>query len=96
MEIAPARVVRSDDGYRCSLQIDPEYARQHCHEHNFDLYITLRCDKVVDEHGLPVDGNLHARLVKEEEEHDYVVEGPTGDGVPGGLFESWIRVRRSR
>jgi len=21
---------------------------------------------------------------------------PTGDGVPGGLFESWIRVRRER
>lgn len=97
VEIAPARVVRSDDGYRCVLQIDPEYARQHCHEHNFDLFITLRCDKVIDEHGLPVDGNLLGRLVTEQgEDSDYVVEGPTGDGVPGGLFESWIRVRRAR
>jgi hypothetical protein len=93
VHIAPARVHRSDDGYRCSLQIDPDFAREHCHEQNFDLFITLKCDKVVDEHGLAVDGNLFARLIRDEG-HDYVVQAPTGDGTPGGLFESWIRVRR--
>jgi hypothetical protein len=40
-----------------------------------------------------VDGDLVARL-----QHDgtvYVVDAPTGNGVPGGLFESWVRVRTS-
>jgi len=95
VEIAPARVTRSEDGRRCALHIDPEYARHHLHEHNFDVFITLRCDKVIDELGVPVDGNLLATL-HHEEEHDHVLHFPTGDGIPGGLFESWIRVRRER
>jgi hypothetical protein len=95
VEVAPARVIRSEDGHRCTLHIDPDYARRHCHEHEFDLYITLKCDKVVDEHGQPVDGSLHARLLRDED-RDYLVTVPTGDGVPGGTFESWIRVRRAR
>jgi hypothetical protein len=95
MEIAPGRVTRSDDGRRCTLHIDPEYARRHLHEHNFDVVISLRCDKVVDERGLPVDGNLMAGL-REDDEHDYMLRHPTGDGIPGGLFESWIRVRCDR
>jgi hypothetical protein len=41
------------------------------------LHITLRCDFIVDCFGNPVDGN-HLRG-----------ERPTGDGVPGGTFESW-------
>jgi hypothetical protein len=95
MEIAPARVHRSEDGRRCTLHIDPDYARHHLHDHNFDVFLTLRCDKVIDERGLPVDGNLLAAL-QEDDEHDYVLKLPTGDGVPGGLFESWIRIRRER
>ena len=51
VEIAPARVIRSEDGHRCTLHIDHEYARHHLHDHNFDVFITLRCDKVIDEHG---------------------------------------------
>jgi len=94
MEIAPARVLRSEDGRRCALHIDPEYVRQHLHEHTFDIVITLRCDKVVDEHGMAVDGNLLAGT-RDGEDGDYVLKLPTGDGVPGGLFESWIRVRRN-
>jgi hypothetical protein len=64
-------------------------------DRNFDVFLTLRCDKVIDEHGIPVDGNLLAGWA-EREEHEYVVPHHTGDGVPGGLFESWIRVRQER
>lgn len=44
------------------------------------LHITLRCDFIVDCNGNPVDGN-HLRG-----------ELPTGDGIPGGTFESWFFV----
>lgn len=95
LHIAPARVVRSEDGHRCTLHIDHEFARNHLHDHSFDLYISLRCDKVIDERGLAVDGDLLATRL-EEEDRDYVIKHPTGNGIPGGLFESWIRVRRDR
>ena len=89
MEIAPAKVeVLSDEHIR--LCIDREYARQHLDRHHFDLYITLKCNVIVDHHGRPVDGDLLARI--EEDGSAYYVDAPTGDGVPGGLFESWIRV----
>jgi len=39
---------------------------------------------------LPVDGELLARI---DDDGNYVVSPPTGDGVQGGLFESWIRVK---
>jgi hypothetical protein len=94
-EIAPARVMRSEDGRRCTLHIDPEYARRHLDNHDFDVIITLHCDKVIDEHGMPVDGNLLGGL-RGDEEQEYTLRHPTGDGIPGGLFESWIRVRRER
>jgi hypothetical protein len=89
MEVAPAKVVVSDDGTKCTLHLDHGYAAHHLDGHNFDLFLTLKCDVVLDEHGTPVDGNLLARL----DEGAYIVSPPTGDGVPGGLFESWIRVR---
>jgi hypothetical protein len=91
-EIAPARVTRSEDGRHCTLHIEYEYARHHLYENNFDVIITLQCDKVVDERGIPVDGNLLAEIRQGDEE--YMLRYPTGNGVPGGLFESWIRVRR--
>lgn len=44
------------------------------------VYVTLLCDFILDRHGLPVDGNfLRGRL-------------PTGNGAPGGAFQSWFRV----
>ena len=47
-------------------------------EDNF--YITLRCDFILDCHGEPVDGDhLYGRL-------------PSGNGTPGGLFESWVKI----
>jgi hypothetical protein len=93
-EIAPAQVTRSEDGRHCTLHIEFEYARHHLYENNFDVIITLQCDKVVDERGVPVDGNLLAALRQGDEE--YTLQYPTGNGIPGGLFESWIRVRRER
>jgi hypothetical protein len=46
------------------------------------FYITLKCDFIMDCHDLPVDGNfLRGEL-------------PTGDGIVGGTFESWFRVKR--
>jgi len=98
VEIAPARIHRSEDGQRCTLHIDHDYARHHLHECNFDVLITLRCDKVIDERGIPVDGDLLATLVEDQDDQDrdYILRYPTGNGVPGGLFESWIRVRKGR
>jgi hypothetical protein len=91
IEIVPARI--HVDHRRCSLEIETEYANQHLRDRDFDLYLTLKCDVIVDEDGFAVDGNLLARLVEEEGFRKYIVTTPTGDGVPGGLFESWIKVR---
>lgn len=93
IEIAPAHVLRSDDGKRCTLHMDPEYAHHRLRDRDFDVFITLRCDKVVDEEGMLVDGDLRAALIRDED-RDYIVRFPTGNGSPGGVFESWIRVRR--
>lgn len=44
------------------------------------VYVTLKCDFILDCHGNPVDGNhLKGRL-------------PSGSGTAGGVFESWFRV----
>lgn len=89
-EIVPAKVTLSQDRTKASLYIDPEYARRRLGHTNFDLYIRLRCNLIVDDNGNAVDGNLLARL---DPDGKYVDGPPTGDGLPGGLFESWIRVR---
>jgi hypothetical protein len=90
VEIAPADVEFLGERH-IRLRIHEEFARHHLDGHNFELFITLKCDLVVDERGVPVDGDLQARL--HEVGSVYAVHPPTGDGVPGGLFESWIRVR---
>jgi hypothetical protein len=44
------------------------------------IYVTLKCDFILDCHGRPVDGrHIRGRL-------------PSGDGRAGGTFESWFRV----
>jgi hypothetical protein len=44
------------------------------------VYVTLKCDFILDCHENPVDGaHLRGRL-------------PSGDGVPGGEFQSWFPV----
>jgi hypothetical protein len=89
LEIAPSRVWSNNEGTSYYLQIDRAYAERELRNTWFDVYLTLRCNLVVDTQGRPVDGELLARL----QENDYVVSPPTGDGMPGGTLESWIRVR---
>lgn len=45
-----------------------------------DFFITLKCDLILDVNGRAVDGNHLGGTL------------PTGDGVPGGTFETWFRV----
>lgn len=91
IEVAPARAWQSDDRTRVFLRIDPSYALALEREQvTFDLYLTLRCNMIVDERGVPVDGDL---LAQRHVDGTYHGRPPTGDGVPGGTFESWIRVR---
>lgn len=47
---------------------------------NHIVNVTLKCDFILDCHGVPVDGNHLAGLL------------PSGDGIRGGTFESWFRV----
>jgi hypothetical protein len=89
LEIAPVRVWASADGRTYSLQIDRDYVERELRGRWFDVYITLRCNLVLDDRGKAVDGELIAHV----QEGDYVASPPTGDGVPGGTLESWIRVR---
>jgi hypothetical protein len=48
---------------------------------NAIVYVTLKCDFILDCNGNPVDGNFLRGLL------------PTGDGTWGGTFESWFRLR---
>jgi hypothetical protein len=47
---------------------------------NHMVYVALKCDFILDCHGVAVDGNHLSGLL------------PSGDGIPGGTFESWFRV----
>jgi hypothetical protein len=44
------------------------------------VYVTLKCDFILDCHNIPVDGDHLGGIL------------PSGDGVQGGAFESWFRV----
>jgi hypothetical protein len=89
-EVVPAKVRLNHDHTKAHLHIDAHYAKNRLNQSRFDLYLLLRCNLVVDKHGVPVDGELLAQL---DSDRGYVpAVFPTGDGFPGGLFESWIRV----
>jgi hypothetical protein len=92
MEIAPAIVDKGPGPTttRCSLRINDGYARHCLDGRTFDLYLTLRCNVIAGRSGLAVDGNLLATHTPGD---FYRVEPPTGDGIPGGDFVSWISVR---
>ncbi len=70
------------DGCTAVFHIDPEYLELG-RRHNLagtTVYVTLRCDFILDCHEMPVDGNhLAGRL-------------PSGNGLPGGDFVSWFNV----
>ena len=88
-EVVPASVRLNEERTRIHLHIDPHYARNRLEKTRFDLYLLLRSNLIIDDHGSPIDGELLAGL---DGDGEYVTKFPTGDGVPGGLFESWIRV----
>ncbi|HVQ37575.1 MAG TPA: hypothetical protein VMS31_08580 [Pyrinomonadaceae bacterium] len=70
---------------RAVFTIDPDYIHTDRKRRGKTIvdnvvYVTLKCDFILDCHNNPVDGDfLRARF-------------PTGNGVPGGVFESWFRV----
>lgn len=73
-----------EEGYTATFNIDPHYMDRGARYSIADniLYITLRCDFIIDCHEMPVDGNhSKGRL-------------PSGNGTPGGEFKSWFRVIR--
>jgi hypothetical protein len=88
-EVVPATVRMNHERTKVHLHIDPHYAKNRLIQTRFELYLLLRCNLIVDDGGLPVDGELLAKLDREE---GYTPGFPTGDGIAGGLFESWIRV----
>jgi hypothetical protein len=88
-EVAPATVRLNAARTKVHLHIDPLYARNRLEKTRFELYLLLRCNLIVDDRGSPVDGELLAGL---DSDGEYATIFPTGDGLPGGLFESWIRV----
>jgi hypothetical protein len=60
--------------------IDPDYIEGGDNIAGNVVYVTLKCDFILDCHENPVDGDhLRGRL-------------PSGNGIPGGVFESWFRV----
>ncbi len=68
------------DGRTAVFQIDTDFLNRRSNLAGNVVYVTLKCDFILDCHGNPVDGNhLRGRL-------------PSGDGTPGGTFESWFRV----
>lgn len=72
-----------DEGHTAVFTIDPDYLTERARRslHDVVVYVSLRCDFIPDCRGIPVDGNhLRGKL-------------PSGDGVQGGLFESWFEVR---
>jgi hypothetical protein len=90
MEVVPSRVRVSGDRMKAYLDIERGYAERKLLNTRFDLFLLLRSGHVVDDNGLPVDGDLLASI---DSDGQYSVAFPTGDGVEGGLFESWIKVR---
>lgn len=78
----PDRPPSLGDDCQAVFTIDARYL---AHEHRQSIagasvYVTLKCDFILDCHGNPVSGtHLRGRL-------------PSGDDRPGGNFESWFRV----
>lgn len=72
-----------DDDCLAVFTIDPAYLDRRRHRENIagsSVYVALKCDFIVDCHGNAVSGkHLGGRLA-------------SGDGLPGGIFESWFRV----
>ncbi|MCP4654019.1 MAG: hypothetical protein GY856_01235 [bacterium] len=70
----------SDDGEAALFRLDPEVLADPEPLGGKTVFVTLRCDFILDRAGNPIDGgHLRGRL-------------PGGRGAPGGVFESWFHV----
>ena len=69
-----------EDDCVATFVIDNAYLQGNNTIANHTIYVTLKCDFILDCHKMAVDGNhLAGRL-------------PSGNGVQGGVFESWFHV----
>jgi hypothetical protein len=82
--VPSARAPRlSQDGHEAEFEIAEHafHEGDEAHLANATITITLRCDFIVDRHGVAVSGrHLGGRL-------------PSGDGSPGGTFASWFHLQ---
>jgi hypothetical protein len=69
-----------EEGCRAVYTIHQDYLGDVTNIANNMIYVTLKCDFILDCHGNPVDGNHLKGLL------------PSGNGVPGGNFVSWFKV----
>jgi hypothetical protein len=74
-----------EHGCVAAFTIDPRSQRHHhdlpfAYLENQTVFISLKCDFILDCHQVAVDGNHLGGIL------------PSGDGVPGGTFESWFHV----
>lgn len=89
LQILPGRGSLSSDRTRLYFDIDE------CHLHELwkraggmSIHVRLNCDFLPDQFGRAVDGNhLRGSLAQ---------HCPTGDGVEGGVFESWFQLVESK
>lgn len=79
-EFLSGTVTLEEDQRVAVFTIEPNFLQVGRSIGDHDVFIRLKCDFLMDCHGNPVDGNhLRGRL-------------PSGNGVPGGLFESWFHI----
>jgi hypothetical protein len=85
LQYDPEHPPRVEDDSTAVFTIHPDYyRRRHDTIAGTTVFVTLRCDFILDCHDNPVDGtHLRGRL-------------PSGDGTPGGRFESWFHVAYQR
>ena len=71
-----------EEDCRAVFTIDPDYInpQERGNIAGNVVYVTLKCDFILDCHGNPVDADhLRGQI-------------PSGNGIPGGIFESWFNV----
>jgi hypothetical protein len=73
-----------DDPCLAVFDIDPRYLNFRSGLAGSTVFVTLKCDFILDCNDNAVDGN-HLKGIL-----------PSGDGIPGGVFESWFRVVADR
>jgi len=80
----PPTIENQDGSCAAVFQIHPEALRGKASIGDCILYVTLKCDFILDCHHRPVDGDHLGG------------KAPTGNGTAGGVFESWFIVRDDR